>query len=286
MITPNPLIPHGTFQAQAAKGASNVRVAVATIVAIHIVFFGGLLLQGCKRDAQTGQNADAETNDVAALETNSSLALPPLGTNLYYTSQSSLPTETGNPALPPLPESDPLLASPQQSSQSPETLWQATNLSSPLVSGSMQPGAVQGGSQFSAGMKEYTVVSGDSFWKIAKAHGTTLSAIRQANPNVDAARIQPGDKLMIPEGGAASTQSGTEAASSETAGGMKIYTVKSGDNLTRIANANNISISQLRAANGLRTSRINVGQKLKIPPAAQTTNQNGNAAGTQNGLQY
>ena len=61
MSTPNPLIPQGTFQAQAAKGASNVRLAVATIVAIHVVFFGGLLLQGCKRDPEANAVASQET---------------------------------------------------------------------------------------------------------------------------------------------------------------------------------------------------------------------------------
>ena len=284
MSTPSPLIPQGTFQAQAAKGATNVRLAVATIVAIHVVFFGGLLLQGCKRETQTGQNAEAETN-LAALDTNTSLALPPLGSNsLYYTSQSSLPTETGTGAVLPPQDSNPLLTSPQPA-QSPETLWQATNLGSPLVSGAAQPGVSQPGTQFSAGMKEYTVARGDSFWKIAKAHGTTVNAIREANPNVDATRIQPGDKLMIPEGGAASAQSGSETGNG-VSDGMKVYTVKSGDNLTRIANAHNITISQLRAANGLRTARINVGQKLKIPPAAQPADRTGNGAATQNGLQY
>ena len=54
MSTPNPLIPQGTLQAKASRGASNIRIAVATIIAIHVVFFGGLLLQGCKRDNKGG----------------------------------------------------------------------------------------------------------------------------------------------------------------------------------------------------------------------------------------
>ena len=65
MSAPNPLIPQGTFQAQAAKAASNVRLAVATIVAIHVVFFGGLLLQGCRRDPKLAEN-DAVTNSTTA----------------------------------------------------------------------------------------------------------------------------------------------------------------------------------------------------------------------------
>ena len=99
MSTPNPLIPQGTFQAQAAKSATNVRLAVATIVAIHVVFFGGLLLQGCKREVQTGQ-----TGGVTNLTENATnLALPPMESSapLYYPSSNSLPSETGTVSAPP-----------------------------------------------------------------------------------------------------------------------------------------------------------------------------------------
>src|SRR3954471_8604597 len=94
MSTPNPLIPQGTLQAKASRGASNIRVAVATIIAIHVVFFGGLLLQGCKRDTKT---LATQTN--APAETNLALSLPPMdagSTSMYYTNASGLPTESSN----------------------------------------------------------------------------------------------------------------------------------------------------------------------------------------------
>src|SRR5678815_1385358 len=90
MSNPNPLIPQGTFQAQATKGASNVRIAVATIVAIHVVFFGGLLLQGCKRDTKTA-GTGAETNSALT-----NLSLPPIDTT-YYANTSRLPAESSSP---------------------------------------------------------------------------------------------------------------------------------------------------------------------------------------------
>src|SRR5687767_15230297 len=100
MSTPNPLIPQGTFQSQAAKGTSNVRLAVATIVAIHVVFFGGLLLQGCKRDTQTTL-ADAGTTNA---EPSTASALPPLdSSSLYYSNSSNLPTDTGAALTTPAP---------------------------------------------------------------------------------------------------------------------------------------------------------------------------------------
>ena len=44
--------------------------------------------------------------------------------------------------------------------------------------------------------------------------------------------------------------------------------MKSGDNLTKIAAQYGISVKALRAANGLKTDSIKVGQKLKIPAKA------------------
>ena len=44
--------------------------------------------------------------------------------------------------------------------------------------------------------------------------------------------------------------------------------MKSGDNLTKIATQHGISVKALRAANGLKTDSIKVGQKLKIPAKA------------------
>jgi LysM repeat protein len=52
----------------------------------------------------------------------------------------------------------------------------------------------------------------------------------------------------------------TTAASTET-----IYTVKSGDTLSRIAKTHATTISALKTANGLTSDRLSIGTKLKIP---------------------
>jgi LysM repeat protein len=46
-----------------------------------------------------------------------------------------------------------------------------------------------------------------------------------------------------------------------------IYTVKSGDNLTRIAKTHATTVEAIKAANGLASDRIAVGTKLKLPQA-------------------
>jgi len=64
MNTPSPIGPLSPL-AQPPKGKSNVVIAVVSIIALHLVFAGGLLLQGCKQRAPEigpGQTANANTN--------------------------------------------------------------------------------------------------------------------------------------------------------------------------------------------------------------------------------
>ena len=56
-----------------------------------------------------------------------------------------------------------------------------------------------------------------------------------------------------------------------TTGGEQTYTVKSGDNLSKIAKEKGTTVKALRAANNLKTDRITVGQKLKIPTKASAS---------------
>ena len=262
MSAPNPLIPHGTFQAQAAKGASNVRLAVATIVAIHIVFFGGLLLQGCKRDPKVDTVA-SDTN--AASLTNLSLA--PIDSNSLYYPTGGLPSDAAAPSgASQFAGTTDNNSARSLSGTNPEAMWQTTNLTGAAVSTTAEG---------SGAMKEYTVVSGDSFGRIAQRNNTTVSALRKANPDVNPTKIRPGQKINVPIADATSTSAtlNKTAAATETdaaSGDTRTYTVKAGDNLTRIAKREGITVRQLSAANNLKTSQVKVGQKLKIPVKATT----------------
>ncbi|HVX39726.1 MAG TPA: DUF5715 family protein [Gemmatimonadaceae bacterium] len=46
----------------------------------------------------------------------------------------------------------------------------------------------------------YRVRTGDTLWDIARAHDTTVAAIRSLN-HLESSVIQPGDKLLVPTGG-------------------------------------------------------------------------------------
>lgn len=113
---------------------------------------------------------------------------------------------------------------------------------------------------------EYTVAKGDSFYTIGKAHGVSIKAIEAANPGVDSKKLKIGQKLVLPPAGAAPAP-GVAApvadVSTET-----VYTVKSGDNLLRIANRNGTTVKAIKSLNNLTTDQIKVGQKLKLPAKA------------------
>jgi LysM repeat protein len=213
-----------------------------TIVAIHVVFFGGLLLQGCKRETKKETGLQTENPQTNALTYGN---LP--DTNLFYTNTASLPVENTNPPA----------AAPITNAES-----SGLTATEPLVTNRLAPPPAP--SEPSSPAKEYTVAKGDSFFKIAKANGTTVSALTKANPGVDSAKLKVGQKIKIPavEASAPKTAAGGDSAAGGAPG---VYVVKSGDTLTKVAKTHGVTVSELRAANGLKVSSLKVGQKLKIP---------------------
>ena len=116
---------------------------------------------------------------------------------------------------------------------------------------------------------EYVIVKGDSLAKIAKKSGVTLKALQAANPGVVPTKLKVGQKLTIPAGGSPSAGSAGPSVAAGVDTGGATYTVKSGDTLTKIAKKNGTTVKAMEAANGLTTTKIKVGQKLKIPSKAE-----------------
>ena len=241
MNTPNPLVPQGALQGM-PKANSNIRIAVFTIIAIHAVFFGGLLMQGCKRDKDTTKTG---TTTATNAQSNS---LPPLASsnsNEYY---QTLTQQLSN-AEPP-----------------PST---ATNIN-PASTNVIEPGGKMTGEK-----KEYSVVRNDTFSKIARKFGVSFAALKQANPGVDPAHLKAGQKLQIPvvENSGALNNAGTTGNTSTnvtemSASNAAVHVVKPGETLSKIAKHYGVSLKSLRNANHLKTDRIAVNQKLKIPAPA------------------
>ena len=117
---------------------------------------------------------------------------------------------------------------------------------------------------------EYVVVKGDSFAKIAKKFGVKVKAIEDANPGVVPTKLKVGQKLSIPAAtGASATPAANAVDSNAPNTGGNVYVVKSGDTLTKIAKQNGTTVKAIETENNLATTRITVGQKLKIPAKAE-----------------
>jgi N-acetylmuramoyl-L-alanine amidase len=118
---------------------------------------------------------------------------------------------------------------------------------------------------------EYVIVQGDTLGKIAKKNGVTLKALEAANPGVVPTKLKVGQKISIPagDGGAAASAAATMDSTGAGAGG-DVYVVKSGDTLTKIAKHYGTTVKAIQSENSLSTTRIIVGQKLKIPAKAES----------------
>ena len=59
--------------------------------------------------------------------------------------------------------------------------------------------SAKGGAPAVAGPDEYIIKAGDTFAKIARAHGTTIDAMQQVNPGVDSSKLKIGQKIKLPK---------------------------------------------------------------------------------------
>ena len=239
MNTPNPLVPQGSLP-EAAKRKANIRIAIFTILAIHVALLGGLLMQGgCKPEEKKQAKADitALTNDSP---------FPTLADSNYLSA----------PVTP--AESTTLAATPAPSSPN------AAGFESSLPAG---PTGIPKES------KEYSVAKGDTLAKIAKAHGVTLKAIEEANPGVVPTKLKVNQKIQVPlsSGTIAGAKTYKAAESAMADPSSTVYTVKAGDSLFKIARQQGTTVKAIRSANQLRTDQLRVGQKLKVPVAKSTT---------------
>lgn len=105
--------------------------------------------------------------------------------------------------------------------------------------------------------KIYRVKRGDNLSVISRRLGVDIATLKKIN-NIRSSKIYVGQKLEVYE--ASDSNSKREVANSVTS-----YTVQRGDSLIGIAKQFNISFSELKKINAMRTNKIYVGQKLKVP---------------------
>ncbi len=239
MNTPNPLVPQGTFPGSRSK--SHVRIAVFTIMAVHVVLLlGALHIAGCKK------------TDSQELVQNTTPSDP----NPY-------------PPVAPVPDSNqpPVSTSNNPTPVTPVTPITSNNLVTPVTP--MTPITPATPETGGGAETEHVIVKGDSFYTLAKKNGVTMKAIAAANPGVDSSKLKIGQKIKIPAASAAAPKAAaTSNGAGATNGNESVHTVKSGETLWGLAKKYGVKEKELRAANGLKSGNLKVGQKLKIPTKA------------------
>lgn len=143
----------------------------------------------------------------------------------------------------------------------------------------------------------YKVRRGDNLSKIAQRNGVTVSQLKSWN-NLKSSRITAGKRLIVnkrkietpksspEESQTLLAQTDNEQHPAESRSVNQYYRVRKGDTLSGIAQKNNVTVSQLKAWNGLNSTKLSIGKKLivqkktvKTPSNTQTNGESYSAPG-------
>ena len=112
--------------------------------------------------------------------------------------------------------------------------------------------------------REHTVARGDTPSGVAKRYGVSLAALYEANPRLRSRHMQPGQRVVIPVGGAMSTVV-ARSVSEPVERIITWHRVKRGETLSHIARRYDVSQSQIQRWNRMgRSTQIKAGQRLRI----------------------
>jgi LysM repeat protein len=149
-----------------------VKVGVYAILGTSLVFLVGLLIQGCQRDqakTETGAETPSDTNNATA-------SAPAVAGQQPDTNATPLTTAASVPASPTTEPATNVVATPP-----PAVANEVPAATVPAPAGST-----------------YVIKPGDTLERIAKAHGTSVKALKAAN-HLKSDRIVAGRKLKLPQ---------------------------------------------------------------------------------------
>lgn len=118
-------------------------------------------------------------------------------------------------------------------------------------------------------MVYHKVRSGETVSQIAERYNVGWKSVQRWN-GLRGYRIKPGQRLKIYTSGKGKVSSKTNTVASTTKpkpkanSGTKYYTVRNGDTLWDIANAEGTTVSNIKSLNDMRNSRLSVGQRLRV----------------------
>jgi LysM repeat protein len=234
----DPFSGRGTIRAERQQQRrEQFKVAVWAIIWANVVLFGGLLIQGCQRDPATADNSGESPSVVASADTNGIMAAPamPETNSSVATAPEAAPTNTRPEATPDATPTPAQAATKQYTVAKGDSLYRIAKVNrisvkalisanpgvdsaklkvgqmlqlpistepSPVVSATPPTPAIATASQPTAptskAQARYVVKSGDTLDRIARAHRTTVQALKAAN-GLTSDRIAAGQSLKMPE---------------------------------------------------------------------------------------
>ncbi|MGE5557557.1 MAG: LysM peptidoglycan-binding domain-containing protein [Bacillota bacterium] len=103
----------------------------------------------------------------------------------------------------------------------------------------------------------HTIVTGDTFFSLARRYGIAVAALTAANPGVDPDRLQIGQQICIP----------APAPRPQPCPGS-LYSIKPGDTFIGLARRFGYTLDAILAANpGVDPNRLQIGQQICLPPS-------------------
>ena len=115
----------------------------------------------------------------------------------------------------------------------------------------------------------YVVQNGDTLWDLAKRFDTTINELCKLNQISKNSILRIGMELEVPKAGDSVMNITKESAAvyqpTDFEGTGQVYRVVSGDSLSKIAKQYDVSVSAIKATNGLSSDTILIGRELLIP---------------------
>ncbi|WP_165206537.1 LysM peptidoglycan-binding domain-containing protein [Weissella sagaensis] len=130
--------------------------------------------------------------------------------------------------------------------------------------------AALAGSSVVASADSITVKSGDTLYALAAANNVSVDDLVSANKIADANLIHVGQKVELPGSSSAQSAAPAKETATKSVSNNGSYTVKAGDSLWAIANANGMTLSELLNANPdlQASSVIYVGDQINFSKSA------------------